>query len=155
MIETFAELEALQPAAVVMPSDSVTLPEAPAVNVTLCAFVALVIVPFAIVQAYVAIPAGPLAVFPVELALTTAGAVIVALAELTVSVAVLVFAEPQLFVKTARYCFALSADVGVNVNVADVAPPMFVKLTPSVETCHCTEPDDAAAVNVTALPHDV
>src|SRR5438105_5143840 len=55
----------------------------------------------------------------------------------TVSVAGFVVAEPQLLLKTARYCLPLSAGAVVKVSVVDVAPMMSVN-GPPLETCHCT-----------------
>src|SRR5438034_17779 len=55
----------------------------------------------------------------------------------TVSVAALVVAEPQLLLKTARYCLPLSAGAVVKVSVGEVAPMMSVN-GPPLETCHCT-----------------
>jgi hypothetical protein len=81
-------------------------------------------------------------------AVALAGFVVTAGAEVTVSVAAVVVAEPQLLVKTARYCFALSPDAVVKLYVADVAPVMLLKVEPpSPETCHCTVPLLPAAVN--------
>ena len=71
---------------------------------------------------------------------------------MTVSVAALVVAEPQLFVKTARYRLLLSVAAAVNVYVPEVAPLIGVNVTPSGETCHWMLPlpfDEAT--NVTAL----
>jgi hypothetical protein len=73
LIVTAAEFAAVQPEAVVTVRFSVTLPVAPAVYVTFCAFEAEVIVPLLIDQAYEAAPAGPDAVLPAELAHTCAG----------------------------------------------------------------------------------
>ena len=61
----------------------------------------------------------------------TAGAVV------TFSTAAVVVAVPQLLVKTARYCFPLSASVAVKVSVVEVAPGMSEK-GPPLDTCHCT-----------------
>jgi hypothetical protein len=69
----------------------------------------------------------------------------------TVSVAAVVVAEPQPFVKTARNCFALSPEAVVKLYVVEVAPAMLVNVTPSVETCHCTVPL-AAALNDAVVP---
>ena len=47
------------------------------------------------------------------------------------------------------------ATAAVNDNVVDVAPAMFVNVTPSVLTCHCTVGVGvplAAAVNVAMAP---
>jgi hypothetical protein len=67
----------VQPFAVTV-TPTVVVPDAPAVKVMLLAFVALVIVPLVIVQAYVAPAcAGTLAVLPVELAQSVEAAVIV------------------------------------------------------------------------------
>ena len=70
----------------------------------------------------------------------------------TVSVAAVVVAVPQLFVKTARYFLPLSAEPAVKLYVVEVAPLILVKVfPPSVETCHCTVGVGvplAAAVNV-------
>ena len=64
-----------------------------------------------------------------------AGLLVTTGAVLTVRVAAVVAAVPQLFVKIARYCFPLSAAVVPNVSVPDVAPGMSVKVPP-LETCH-------------------
>src|SRR5262245_31928745 len=70
-----------------------------------------------------------------------------------VSVAAVVVAVPQLFVKTARYLLPLTAGVTVTVNEVLVSPGMLLKMEPpSVLTCHCTVGAGlpfAAAVNVT------
>ena len=54
----------------------------------------------------------------------------------TVNVVAFEFAAPALFVHTARYCFPLSPAVEANVNVALVAPVMFVQVVPFVLDCH-------------------
>ncbi|HSB63288.1 MAG TPA: hypothetical protein VLJ18_03935, partial [Thermoanaerobaculia bacterium] len=59
-------------------SVSTTFPEAPAVYVIVWMFVALVIVPFVIDQAYVVAPAGPAAVLPVTFAQSVAGVGVIA-----------------------------------------------------------------------------
>lgn len=56
----------------------------------------------------------------------------------TVNTAALELAVPALFVQTARYCLLLSAIATVNVNVAAVAPVIFVHVVPFVLDCHCT-----------------
>ena len=72
----------------------------------------------------------------------------------TVSVAALELTEPEALVHTALYCLLLSAIVVVKVNVALVAPAIFVQV-PVVLCCHCTvgvgDPV-AAEVKVTLLP---
>jgi hypothetical protein len=81
------------------------------------------------------------------------GFVVMAGAEVTVSVAAVVVAEPQPLVNTAWYCFALSPDAVVKLYVPEVAPAMLVNVTPSVETCHCTVPLPlAAALNDAVVP---
>ena len=72
----------------------------------------------------------------------------------TVSVAALVVAVLQEFVKTARYCLPLSADVAVKVSVVEVAPGMSLN-GPPLDTCHCTVGAGvplAAAVKVAVAP---
>ena len=66
LIAAVAPFVAEQPEALVTTSVRFTLPEAPAVYVTVWMFVADVIVPPVIDQAYVVAPPGPEAVFPVE-----------------------------------------------------------------------------------------
>jgi hypothetical protein len=114
---TSAELVAVQPVALLTVSVSVVVPAVPAVHVMVWMFVALVMEPLVIDQAYVVAPAGPLAVLPVEPAQTCeadgvmAGAAglaeIVTFAELvavqpeallTVSVSVVVPGEPAVHV---------------------------------------------------------
>jgi hypothetical protein len=57
----------------------------------------------------------------------------------TVSVAALVVADPELFVKTARYCLPESVALVVNEYVVDVAPLISLQAVPLfVLTCHCT-----------------
>lgn len=56
----------------------------------------------------------------------------------TVSTAALELTVPALLVHTARYCLLLSAVVAAKVNVALVAPVMFVHVVPLVLDCHCT-----------------
>src|SRR5262249_13557068 len=68
---TVFEAEQLEP--FVTTSVRPTLPDAPAEYVIVWTFAALVMVPFTIDQAYVAAPAGPWAMFPVEPAQTAAG----------------------------------------------------------------------------------
>jgi hypothetical protein len=92
------------------------------------------------------------AVVPLQ-AIWFVGFVVTTGAVLTVSVAAVVFLDPQLFVNSARYCLLLSVDAVVKVRVVAVAPGTFVKFVPSVETCHCTDVDPvAAAVNVALAP---
>jgi len=94
---TSAELVAVQPVALLTVSVSVVVPATPAVQVMVWMFVALVIVPLLIDQAYVVAPAGPLALLPVEAAQTAAGAVIAGDAGLleTVTFAELVAVQPE------------------------------------------------------------
>ena|SRR5437867_2376949 len=102
-------------------------------------FVALVIVPLTIDHAYVVAPAGPLALLPVELVVTKAGAVIVGTAGVgfTVNTAV-VSAKPDEFVKWARYRLPLADSEAGKVNGEVVAPPISVNVDPpSVDTRHC------------------
>jgi hypothetical protein len=73
LIVTLQKFWAEQPEAFVTVSVRPTVPEAPAVYVIVWTFVALVIVPFVIDQSYVAAPAGPEAVLPVEAAQTWVG----------------------------------------------------------------------------------
>src|SRR5712691_4737654 len=77
-------------------------------------------------------------------------------AAVTVRVAAVVVDEPELFVKTARYCLPLSADVVEKLYEVDVALTMLLNVTPlSLETCHCTVGAGkplAAAVNVAVAP---
>ena len=70
LIGTVVEFVALQLDAFVTVSVSVTAPDVPAVYVTFCDDCPAVIVPFVIDQLYDAMPAGPLAVLPVELTQT-------------------------------------------------------------------------------------
>ena len=56
----------------------------------------------------------------------------------TVNIAALELTVPALLVHTARYCLLLSAAVAANVNVALVAPVIFVHVVPLVLDCHCT-----------------
>jgi hypothetical protein len=84
-----------------------------------------------------------------------AGLVVIAGAELTVNVAAVVFAELTLLVNTARYWLPVCAAAAVNERVVDVAPEIFVKVTPSVLCCQCTVGVGlplAAAVNVAVAP---
>ena len=104
LIVAVALLVAEQPEPFVTTSVRFTLPEAPAVYVTACAFVAEVIVPPVIDHAYVVAPAGPEAVFPVESAHTPPGGtpVIVGVAgfALIAAVALFVAEQPEAFVTT-------------------------------------------------------
>jgi hypothetical protein len=83
------------------------------------------------------------------------GAVEMAGAESTNSVAAEVVAVPPAFVKTARYELPDMAAVGVKVYAGFVAPAILVHVAPLVLTCHCTvgvgEPT-AAAEKVTDWP---
>ena len=56
---------------------------------------------------------------------------------LTVNSAAFEFAVPALLLHTARYCLLLSVMATANVNVALVAPVMFVHVVP-LPDCHCT-----------------
>ena len=86
-----------QPPALVTVKLSVIVPVVPAVNVIACVLVALVIVPLVIDQAYVDMPAGPLAAFPVEFVVTPVGAVMAGAARLALTVTLVVpAAELQL-----------------------------------------------------------
>jgi len=74
---------------------------------------------------------------------------------LTVSVALPELTELVLLVQTALYCLLLSSVDVVKVNVATVAPLMFVHVVPFVLTCHCTVGvgvPPAAEVKVALLP---
>src|SRR5258707_11833359 len=75
---------------------------------------------------------------------------------LTVNVAAVVATLlPHVLVKRARYFLPLSAAAVVNESVVLVAPPMSVKVMPSVLTCHCTVGDGlplAAAVKLARAP---
>src|SRR5437773_2696763 len=77
LMMTVLEAVAEQPAAFVTVTFNVRLANAPAVNVILGVFVALVIVPLVIVQAYVAAPVAVLAVLPVEFGLTLDGVTVI------------------------------------------------------------------------------
>ena len=75
----------------------------------------------------------------------------------TRNVAAVVLVDPHASVKTARYWFPFWALVVENESVADVAPPMLLKVDPpSVETCHWTVWSlallVAVDVNVAVLP---
>ena len=73
----------------------------------------------------------------------------------TVSVAALEFAEPAIFVHTARYCLPLSPTAVVNDNVLLVAPPILLQVVPLVLCCHCTVgagPPLAPELNVAIPP---
>ena len=87
---------------------------------------------------------------------TFAGLVVIAGAVFTVSVAVMVVALPDAFVKTARYWLPFIAAVVVaKPSVGEVAPARFVKGPPLELTCHCTVGagwPEAAAVKVAAAP---
>ena len=88
-------------------------------------------------------------------ALTLTGLVVIAGAAVTVNVAAVVVAEPTLFVNTARYWLPFCVADTVKDNVVEVAPAIFVKVTPSVLCCHCTVGVGvplAAAVNVAVAP---
>ena len=79
---------------------------------------------------------------------------------MTVSVAAVDVAVLQTFVKTARYCLALSALVAVKLSVVEVAPSRLLNVTPlSMETCHCTVgaglPEAAAVKVAVVLLHTV
>src|SRR5437868_1041770 len=89
---------------------------------------------------------------PAQMACDT-GLVVTVAAVLTVSVAAVVVAVPHEFVNTARYFLALSDADAVNDSVVEVAPPMSVKLIPSVDDCHCTVGlvPNALAVNVAVV----
>jgi len=93
---------------------------------------------------------------PQLLVTVTVGAVGVGL---TVNVAAFEFAEPALFVHTARYCFPLSPVAVANVSVALIAPMMFDQLIPLfVLTCHCTIGAGAplaADIKVTLFPEQI
>ncbi len=79
-----------------------------------------------------------LALVPLQ-AVVFVGSVVTTGGVLTVSVAAVVFVEPQTSVKTARYWLLLSAPVAVNESVVEVAPGTLLNVVPpSVETCHCT-----------------
>ena len=95
------------------------------------------------------------AVFP-ETTLVSLGCAVTVGAVLTVSVAADVVAVLQTFVKTARYCLALSAAEVVNEYVVLVAPTMLLKVVPpSVDTCHWTVGDgepEALAVKLASEP---
>ena len=83
------------------------------------------------------------------------GFVVITGPAVTVKVAAVVVAEPTLLVKTARYWLPFCAVVAVKASVVDVAPAMFVNVTPSVLTCHCTVGAGvplAAAVKVAVEP---
>jgi len=56
----------------------------------------------------------------------------------TVNIAALELIVPALLLHTARYCLLLSPVVTANVNVAAVAPVIFVQVVPLVLDCHCT-----------------
>ena len=73
LMVTFAVFDAEQLAALVTVSVRPTVPEAPAVYVTVCEVAPPVIVPLVIDHAYVVAPAGPLAVLPVDDAHTDVG----------------------------------------------------------------------------------
>ncbi len=74
----------------------------------------------------------------------------------TVSVAVVVVAEPCEFVNTARYLLPVWAAVVTKLSVVEVAPATFVKVVPPlVLTCHWTVGVGlplAATVNVAVFP---
>jgi hypothetical protein len=55
----------------------------------------------------------------------------------TVNIAALELMLPALLLHTALYCLLLSAVVAANVNVALVAPVIFVQVVP-LPDCHCT-----------------
>ena len=57
---------------------------------------------------------------------------------LTVNTAAVEFTVPPLLLHAARYCLVLSLVVTANVNVALVAPAIFVQVVPLVLDCHCT-----------------
>jgi len=126
---------ALHPEAFVTTSVRFTLPDAPAVQVTVWMFVADVIVPPVIDQAYVVAPAGPEAVFPVEFAQTPPAGipVIVGVAGegLIVAEALFVAEQPDAFVTTSVR-FTLPEEPAVQVTVwrfvAEVmVPPVIVQ----------------------------
>ena len=75
---------------------------------------------------------------------------------LTVNVAALEFTVAPAFVHTARYRLLLSAVVGANDKVADVAPVTLAQVVPPfVLTCHCTVGDGvplAAEVKLAFTP---
>jgi hypothetical protein len=84
-----------------------------------------------------------------------AGLVVIAGAVFTVNVAAVVVAEPTLLVNTARYWLPFCAPAAAKDNVVEVAPEIFVNVTPSVLCCHCTVGVGfplAAAVNVAVAP---
>lgn len=62
---------------------------------------------------------------------------------LTVNIAALELTDPALLLHTARYCLLLSAMVTAKVNVALVAPGIFVHVVPVGLDCHCTVGDGA------------
>jgi hypothetical protein len=95
--------------------------------------------------------------FPAVIVVTPAVKLVIAGGGTTPNAAAVVVALPTVFVKTARYLFPLCAAVtAVEVNVADVAPPTLLNVTPlSVLTCHCTVGAGlplAAAVKLALLP---
>ena len=56
----------------------------------------------------------------------------------TVNTATLEVTDPALLLHIAWYCLLLSAVATLKVNVAVVAPVIFVHVVPLVLDCHCT-----------------
>ena len=100
---TFEVFVAEQPDAFVTTSVRSVVPAAPAVYVIVWMFVAEVIVPFTIDQAYVVAPAGPAALLPVEPAQTCAGVGVIVGAvgfALMITFTVLLAEHPEALVTT-------------------------------------------------------
>ena len=86
-----------------------------------------------------------------------AGLAVITGGEFTVSVAAVVVAELTLFVNTARKRLPFCGAAAAKDNVVEVAPVIFVNVTPSVLCCHCTVGVGfplAAAVNAAVAPAD-